>query len=78
MEMIATAQKNSLIDQTKKDDISELGELLTVYPTEEEFKNPFQFIEKVYKEAVESGNDQGGVKIVPPSSWAAQWEFNPG
>lgn len=79
MEMIATAQKNSLIDQdAKKDVLDDLGDLHTVYPTEEEFKDPFQFIEGVYKEALSSGINHGGVKIVPPKSWNPKWSFDPG
>jgi len=47
----------------------------TFYPTEEEFKDPVKYIENIYK--VTKYREEGGCKIVPPSSFRPPCMFNP-
>lgn len=42
-----------------------LKEAPTFYPTKEEFRDTYQYIESIAKE----GSKYGAVKIVPPASW---------
>ena len=65
--MMEMAFKNSLIDQkATTENLSEMKEMKTFRPTEEEFKDPVLYIEKLYRE----GNAKyGGIKIIPPSSF---------
>lgn len=52
--------------ETKKSTrLFELEEAPTYYPTEEEFKDPFNYMEKIRHEAAKYGI----AKIVPPESW---------
>lgn len=47
--MMEMAFKNSLIEQAAEESgFQDLPELMTLYPTEEEFKDPLVYIEKMY------------------------------
>jgi hypothetical protein len=39
-------------------------------PTEEEFKNPFELFNTLYRKGFET---QGCVKIIPPDSWKPEF-----
>lgn len=70
------AFKNSLIEQAAEESgFQDLPELMTLYPTEEEFKDPLVYIEKMYSSL--GDKEQGGVKIVPPASFKPPCVFNP-
>lgn len=75
-EMMEMAFKNSLIEQAAQENgLQDLPELMTLYPTEEEFKEPLVYIEKMYRSL--GDKEQGGVKIVPPASFKPPCVFNP-
>ena len=49
-----------------------LKEAPTYYPTEQEFENPLEFIEKIRSEAQKFGI----CKIVPPSSFKPEFQLD--
>lgn len=54
-------------------DFSLVKEMKCFYPTEEEFKNPILYIEKLCKEGA---YEFGCIKIVPPESFKPSFNFN--
>ena len=76
MDMLSLAYKNSLIEQTANTVMSEdIEEVRTVYPTEEEFKDPIAYIEKMYQDKEMAAH--GGLRIVPPQSFKPDVCFRP-
>lgn len=69
------AIRNSLVQKKNINQGIELIEEMPVFhPTEEEFKDPLVYIEKVYLE--EGGREAGCIKIVPPASFKPPFAFN--
>lgn len=62
--MIKLALKNSMVEQESSGlQLDEIEEMKCFYPTEEEFKSPIVYIEKL----VEQGASQYGcIKVMPP------------
>jgi hypothetical protein len=76
MDMLAMAYKNSLIQQTSSQaPLSELLDMKTYYPSEEEFMDPIGYIERLNRE--EDAHLFGAVKIVPPESFKPPCMFLP-
>lgn len=53
--------------------VSEIKEMMTFYPTEEEFTNPIEYVERLYSEGAD---DYGCIKIVPPESFRPPVAFD--
>ena len=71
--MIEMAFKNSLIEQKANHYmLSEIKEMKTVRPTEEEFRNPVLYIEKLYNSGFA---EFGSIKIIPPASFKPTHEM---
>jgi hypothetical protein len=65
--MIKLAIKNSLIEsQNSIERLDDIQEVKTYHPSIEEFANPIDYIEKLYKEGAAQ---YGIVKIVPPKNF---------
>lgn len=61
----------SLVENNAEDDFEELedlDEMMTYYPTEEEFVDPIKYIENLHYNK-DVGTLYGCVKIVPPASF---------
>lgn len=65
---------NQHLEGKKKNRPFGLVESPTFYPTEEEFKNPYDYIDFI----AEKGRDYGIVKIVPPPSWKPKFSLDTG
>ena len=74
-QLLYQAIKNSLVE--KKNGISTLEEIddMPVYhPTEEEFRSPMDYIDKIYHE--QNAWEYGTIKIVPPKSFKPPVAFD--
>jgi hypothetical protein len=75
--LIRLAIKNSLIETKAKEDklltLDDIEEMKVFRPTEEEFTNPIEYIEKLYHEGA---SKYGTIKIVPPASFRPPLAFD--
>jgi len=73
--MIKLAIKNSLIETENNvtESLDIIEEVKTYYPTQEEFKSPLNYVEKLYKEGAQK---YGIVKIVPPKDFKPIMSFD--
>ena len=69
------AIRNSLVQKKNINQGMQLIEEMPVFhPTEEEFKSPLEYIEKVYLH--QGGREAGCIKIVPPASFKPPFAFD--
>lgn len=73
--MIKLAIKNSLIEKENKvtESLDVIEEVKTYYPSQEEFKNPLIYVEKLYQEGA---SKYGIIKIVPPKDFKPTMSFD--
>jgi len=62
-------EKSAYVDR----DFSKVQEMACYYPTEEEFRQPIIYFEKLFKEGAWK---HGCIKIIPPSSFKPPFSFN--
>ena len=66
--LLYQAIRNSLVEtKNTNENLSSIDQMPVYYPTEEEFKNPMDYIDKLYKSG--DGSKYGCLKIIPPSSF---------
>ena len=69
------AMKNSLLEtENVNAELEEIEEMKTYRPSEEEFKDPLVYIDKIMRE--EDACEYGCVKIVPPASFKPPLAFD--
>ena len=73
--MLSLAIKNSIREQKSSSakDFSKVKEMVTYHPTEEEFRDPIQYIEGLFEEGAWK---YGWVKIIPPESFKPEFSFD--
>ena len=54
--------------------LTDIEDMPVFYPTEEEFKNPIDYIEKLYDHY--EASEYGTVKVVPPKSFKPKCVFD--
>ena len=59
-------------DRPKKDRLFGIPDAPSFYPTEEEFRDPMEYMRKIAPE----GSKYGIAKIVPPESWQPSFAIN--
>ncbi|XP_048244704.1 uncharacterized protein LOC124123134 [Haliotis rufescens] len=69
---LGSPEKQSRSDSALKADLSSLMEVPTFRPSEEEFRDPIQYIESIREQAEPFGMCQ----IIPPSSWKCESKIN--
>jgi hypothetical protein len=73
--MIYQALKNSLVESENiNNKLNEIDEMPVFRPTEEEFKSPMDYIEKLYY--THKVHQYGCLKIVPPASFKPELSFD--
>jgi hypothetical protein len=73
--LLRLAIKNSLMEVAEKEriELEDIPEMKTFRPTEEEFTNPIEYAEKLYKQGA---HKYGTVKIIPPASFKPPMAFD--
>jgi len=65
-------QPNEFIERPKQTRPFGIPEAPTYFPTDEEFRDPMQYMRKIAPE----GSKYGIVKVVPPSGWNPTFAIN--
>ena len=73
--MLHQAIKNSLIEKKNINaNLADIQEMVVFHPSEEEFKNPLEYIDSLYHK--EEAWRLGTIKIVPPKSFKPSVAFD--
>jgi len=73
--LLYQAIKNSLVETKNfNENLENIEEMPIFRPTEEEFRNPIDYIEKLYRE--KDIVQYGTVKVIPPSSFKPKCVFD--
>lgn len=65
-------QPNMREERTRKHRLFDIPNAPTYYPTEDEFRDPMEYMRKIAPE----GSKYGIVKVVPPKSWNPSFAIN--